>query len=378
MAALEFGVARSGTAREAMQGRMSEQRTDVTLAAMIEIEFRSDNAAGVAPEIMAAVAETNAGTALAYGADAVTAQLETVVRDVFEHRSARVFPVTSGTAANALSLTSLCPPWGSVLCHESAHILNSECGATSLLGGGAVIRGVPGDDFRVRPDTLQDALDQVRWGDPHHSQPAVLSLTEPTDMGTVYAVDEVAALSSIAHDQGLRVHLDGARVANAIAALGCSPADLTWRAGVDVLSLGATKNGALSSEAIVVFDDDAADELLYRTKRAGHVTSKMRFQSAQLIAYLTNGLWLRLAAHSNRQMERLAAGLAGSGIGFVNRPDVNMLFAMVDEEAATRLEAEGVLFYRISPGVIRLVTSWQTTDADVDRALARFAGVLGA
>jgi threonine aldolase len=345
---------------------------------MIEIEFRSDNAAGVAPEIMTAVTDTNAGTALAYGADAVTAQLESVVREVFEHRSARIFPVTSGTAANALSLTSLCPPWGSVLCHESAHILNSECGATSLLGGGTVVRGMPGDDFRVCPQTLEAALDSVRWGDPHHSQPCVLSLTEPTDMGTLYAVDEISALASIAHDSGLRVHVDGARIANAIVALGCSPADLTWRAGVDVLSLGATKNGALSSEAIVVFDDDAADELLYRTKRSGHVTSKMRFQSAQLIAYLTDGLWLRLAANSNRQMERLAAGLAGSGVGFVNRPDVNLLFAIVDDDAATRLEAEGLLFYRITPGVIRLATNWQTADADIDQAVARFAGVLGA
>ncbi|MDX2381232.1 MAG: beta-eliminating lyase-related protein, partial [Acidimicrobiia bacterium] len=200
----------------------------------------------------------------------------------------------------------------------------------------------------------------------------------PTDMGTVYAVDEIAALATIAHDHGLRVHLDGARIANAVTALGCSPADVTWRAGVDVLSLGATKNGALSAEAIVVFDDDAARELVYRTKRSGHVTSKMRFQSAQLIAYLTNGLWLRLAAHSNRQMERLSAGLINSGVGFVNRPDVNMLFARIDDDAATRLEAEGMLFYRISPGVIRLVTSWQTTDAEIDDAVTRFAGVLNA
>lgn len=345
---------------------------------MIEIEFRSDNAAGVAPEIMAAVADTNAGTALAYGADAVTAQLESVVREVFEHPSARVFPVTSGTAANALALTSLCPPWGSVLCHESAHILNSECGATSLLGGGTVITGMPGDDFRVCPETLEAALDSVRWGDPHHSQPGVLSLTEPTDMGTVYSVDEVSALASIAHDRGLRVHVDGARIANAIVALNCSPADLTWRAGVDVVSLGATKNGALSSEAIVVFDDDAAAELVYRTKRSGHVTSKMRFQSAQLIAYLTDALWLQLAANANRQMERLAAGLAGLGVGFVNRPDVNMLFAMVDDDAAARLETEGLLFYRISPGVIRLVTSWQTADTDIDHAVERFGAVLDA
>ena len=343
---------------------------------MTSIELRSDNAAGVAPDILAAVAGANTGTALAYGADAVTAQLESVVRDVFEHGSARVFAVTSGTAANALSLTSMCPPWGSVLCHESAHILTNECGATSLLGGGAVIHGIPGDGFRVGRDTLEAALDEVRWGDPHHSQPALLSLTEPTDMGTLYPVDEVAELASIAHDRGLRVHLDGARVANAIAALGCSPADLTWRAGVDALSLGATKNGALSAEAIVVFDDEAANELVYRTKRSGHVTSKMRFQSAQLIAYLTDTLWLRLATHANHRMERLAAGLAAAGVEFVVSPDVNMLFAMVDDETATRLEAEGLLFYRISPGVIRLVTSWQTTDAEVDEAVDRFGRAL--
>ena len=343
---------------------------------MHEIELRSDNAAGVAPEIMAAVGQANVGTAIAYGADAITGELESVVRDVFEHPSARVFPVTSGTAANALALSSLCPPWGSVLCHESAHILNSECGATSLLGGGATMRGVPGHDHRVHPDTLATALDSVRWGDPHHSQPAVLSLTQPTDMGTIYEVDEIGALSTSAHERGLRVHLDGARMANAIATLGCTPAQMTWQAGVDVVSLGATKNGALSAEAIVVFDDDAAAELVYRTKRSGHVTSKMRFQSAQLIAYLTDALWLRLGAHANRQMDRLTTGLAASGLRFVSQPAVNMVFAYVDDDAATQLEAEGLLFYRIGPGLIRLVTSWQTTDDDVDEAVARCAGVL--
>lgn len=344
---------------------------------MTEIELRSDNAAGVAPEIIAAVAAANTGSALAYGDDDVTTQLESVVRDVFEHPTARVFPVTSGTAANALALTSLCPPWGAVLCHESAHILNSEGGATSMLGGGAVMQGVSGANHRVHPDGLTAALDAVRWGDPHHSQPAVLSLTQPTDMGTIYTVDEVAALASIAHDRGLRVHIDGARIANATARLGCSPADLTWRSGVDVVSLGATKNGALSAEAIVVFDDDAATELVYRTKRSGHVTSKMRFQSAQLIAYLTDDLWLRLAGHSNRQMERLAAGLRDAGVEFLDQPDVNMLFARVPDDAATQLEASGLLFYRIGPGVIRLVTSWQTTDDDVDQTLERFASVRG-
>jgi len=344
---------------------------------MAEIELRSDNAAAVAPEILEAVAAANVGSALAYGDDAVTARLEEVVRDVFEQPAARVFPVTSGTAANALALTSICPPWGAVLCHESAHILNSEGGATSMLGGGAVMRGVSGHSHRVHPDGLETALGAVRWGDPHHSQPAVLSLTQPTDMGTIYTVDEVSALADIAHGRGLRVHIDGARIANATARLGCSPAEITWQAGVDVVSLGATKNGALSAEAIVVFDEDAADQLVYRTKRSGHVTSKMRFQSAQLIAYLTDDLWLRLAGHSNRQMERLATGLLDAGVEFLNPPDVNMLFARVPDGAATRLEAAGLLFYRIGPGVIRLVTSWQTTDDDIDQTLECFASVLG-
>jgi threonine aldolase len=191
-------------------------------------------------------------------------------------------------------------------------------------------------------------------------------------MGTVYPVADLADLSAIAHGSGLRVHLDGARFANALVALGCSPADMTWRAGVDIVSLGATKNGGLSAEAIVAFDDRAADELVYRTKRAGHVTSKMRFQSAQLLAHLDDDLWLRLARTSNERMVDLAGGLSELGVGFVNSPDVNILFAEVDDDWATRLEDAGLLFYRISSGVIRLVTSWQTSEADVSGALAIF------
>jgi threonine aldolase len=340
------------------------------------IELRSDNAAGVAPEILAAVAASDAGSALAYGADALTARLHDVVRGVFEHDSARVFPVTSGTAANALSLSALCPPWGAVLCHETAHILNSEGGATSLLGGGAVMRGLPGDDFRVGPDELRAALDAVWWGDPHQSQPTALSLTQPTDRGTTYQADAIAELSKIAHDAGLRVHVDGARIANALSSVGSSPAEMTWQAGVDVLSLGATKNGGLSAEAIVVFDEAAADELHYRTKRAGHVTSKMRYQSAQLIAYLTDDLWLRMAADANDRMARLAAGLERLGVRLLNRTDVNMVFAEVDDDVATRMEHAGLLFYRMGHGVIRLVTSWQTTDDEVDRTIEIVAASL--
>jgi threonine aldolase len=228
----------------------------------------------------------------------------------------------------------------------------------------------------MQPATLADAFAATRWGDNHHSQPRVLSFTQPTDMGTIYRVDEVGALTSAAREHGLRAHLDGARLANAIVALGCRPADLTWRAGIDVVSLGATKNGALSAEAIVSFDDAVSDELVYRTKRAGHVTSKMRFQSAQLVAYLNDNLWLRLAACSNERMGQLSDGLRALGVGFLNRPDVNMLFAQVDDTVATALERSGLLFYRIRPGVIRLVTNWQTTEDEVERALAAFAQAL--
>jgi threonine aldolase len=340
-----------------------------------QIELRSDNSAGTAPEILDAIVAANVGTALAYGDDEVTARLHEVVRDVFEHDTARVFPVISGTAANALSLSAICPPWGAVLCHHTAHILNSEGGATSLLAGGAVMRGVPGDGYLMSADGLRTALDTTRWGDPHHSQPAALSFTQPTDMGTVYPVERIAELSAIARERGLRVHLDGARIANALVALGCSPADMTWRAGVDVVSLGATKNGGLSAEAIVVFDEAAPDELVYRTKRSGHVTSKMRFQSAQLIGYLTDDLWRRLARHSNDRMAELAAGLGAMGdrgIELVNPPDVNMLFVRLPDEHIARLEDAGLLFYTMGPGLIRLVTNWSTTESEIERTLAAF------
>ncbi len=335
------------------------------------IELRSDNAAGVAPEIMSAVAAANTGSALAYGADDWTARLRDTVRAVFEHPDAEVFPVISGTAANSLALAALCPPWGAVLCHETAHILQNECGATSMFGGGAVMRGVGGEHYRVTASELIHAFDTTRWGDPHHSQPSVLSLTVPSDHGTVYTPQLIGELAALAGSRGLRTHLDGARVANALAALGCTPADLTWRAGVDALSLGATKNGVLSTDAIVCFDPAISEQLVYRVKRAGHVASKMRFQSAQLIAYLTDDLWLRLADRANAAMTRLATGLRGMGVELLNEPDVNMVFARLDPDAADRMAEAGLLFYRMTADTVRLVTSFQTTDAEVDEALTR-------
>ncbi len=342
------------------------------------IELRSDNAAGVAPEILSAVASANTGSALAYGGDEWTARLRERVRSVFEAPKAEVFPVVSGTAANALALSALCPPWGAVLCHETAHVLNSECAATSLFGGGAAIHGLPGDEYRLTPDALDRAFAATRWGDPHHSQPAVVSLTLPSDYGTLYTPAQVAAVAERARTRGLKVHLDGARLANALDALQCAPAELTWRAGVDVLTLGATKNGALSTDAIICFDPAVSQQLVYRVKRAGHVASKMRFQSVQLDAYLSGGLWLRLAHQANAAMARLAAGLERLGVELVNRPQVNIAFARVDEAAARRMADAGLLFYGIAPGVIRLVTSFQTTESQVDEALRRIEQALAA
>jgi len=345
------------------------------------IELRSDNAAGVAPEILAAIEAANTGSALAYGGDELTAHVQEVVRSVFEHPTARAFPVTSGTAANSLALSAATPPWGAVLCHETAHIITAEGGATSLLSGGAVMQAVGGAHALIEPARLRAVLESVRWGDPHESQPSVLSLTLPSDHGTLYRPDEVAALTAIAREFGLRVHLDGARIANAVAALGCTPADLTWRAGVDVLSLGATKNGALSAEAIVAFDDRIAEELVYRTKRSGHVTSKLRFQSAQVAAYLTDGLWLRLASSSNRRMAELVAELeplASYGVRLAERVDVNMAFVELPAAAIDAATDAGVLCYRMRETSVRLVTSWQTTADDVTRAAATFRDAVAA
>lgn len=334
------------------------------------IELRSDNAAGVAPYILDAIGAANDGSAMAYGGDAWTARLRERVGEVFEHEAA-VFPVVSGTAANAIALSALCPPWGAMVCHTSAHINVNEAAAASMFSGGGALMTVDGPDAKLTPDAITHRLRLVEWGDPHHSQPAVISLTQPTDLGSVYRVDEIAALSELARRHELRVHLDGARIANALVSLGVTPAELTWRAGVEVLTLGATKNGALSTDAIVCFDTGLAAELGYRLKRAGHVASKLRFQSVQLDAYLTDGRWLQTAAVANATMQRLVAGLAELGIAPLYSPDANIVFVRLPGSITDAWERSGVAFYRMEDEIVRLVTSFATTDDDIDEALAR-------
>lgn len=330
------------------------------------MNFMSDNVTGAAPEILAALVAANQGNAPSYGADILTARLTERLSALFE-REVVVFPVATGTAANALALASLTPPWGSIYCHAEAHIQADECGAPEMFTGGAKLVPLPGDHGKIAPDTLSAALDRAHKGFVHAVQPASLSLTQATEAGTVYNPDEVAALTATARHHGLRVHMDGARFANAVAGLGCTPADVTWRAGVDVLSFGATKNGALGAEAVIFFDPALAENFGYRRKRAAHLFSKMRFLSAQLDAYIEGDLWLRLAGHANRMATRLADGLSSlPGARLVHPVQANELFVALPEQITAGLEAQGFGFYRWDGPVIRLVTAWNSDQGHVD------------
>jgi threonine aldolase len=336
------------------------------------MNFASDNTAPVAPEVMAAIQAANHGPAPSYGADALTDRLTALARDVFETELA-IFPVATGTAANGLALAALSPPYGVVYCHETAHILLEECGAPEFYTGGAKLIGLSGTAGKIDDKRLVESLALAADAGVHHASPAAISLTQATEWGTVYRASEIRALADLARAHGLRVHMDGARLANAIARLGCAPAELTWRAGVDMLSLGATKNGALAAEAVVVFDPALAAGLAERRKRAGHLLSKMRFLSAQLVAILEHGRWLAYAAHANAMADRLAAGLATvANMRLVQPVEANELFLAMPEPLIDALAAEGFAFHRwlVPPGdtgpVVRMVTSFATRPEEVD------------
>ena len=346
------------------------------------MNFASDNAAAVAPEILAAIAAANEGSALAYGNDAVTRRVEQRFAELFEHEVA-VFLVSTGTAANALAIAHLAPPWGAVLCHAEAHIATDECGAPEFFGGGLKLIGLPGEGCKIAPDTLKASLAEGQWGGPHHVSPAVLSLSQSTEAGTIYRPHEVLALADVAHARGLGVHMDGARLANAIARLNASPAEATWKAGVDVLSFGATKGGALAAEAVVFFEAARAAGMQERRKRAGHLVSKHRFVAAQIEAFLADDLWLRLARHANSMADRLGEGLAEAGYSPAWPVEANEVFVTLPQGICERLQRAGATFYpwtsdsvpksRTALGggnMIRLVCSFATKAAEIDRFLA--------
>lgn len=352
------------------------------------MHFTSDNAVGAAPEILAAVASANDGSLPSYGADAIAERVEARLRAIFE-TDLRMFLVTTGTAANALALASLAPPWGTVFCHRIAHIEVDECGAPEFYGGGLKLALLDGPHGKIAPDTLANALAGAGAGGVHQVQPAVLSLTNVTEAGALYDPGEVAALSELARQKGCAVHLDGTRFANAVTASGASPAELSWKAGVDVLCLGATKNGALAAEAVIFFDPERQGERIaqfaYRRKRGGHLLSKGRLLSAQMEAYLTDDLWLRLARHSNTVADRLAQGLRGlPGVEIENPVDANMLFVHLPLAMHKRLQASGAAYYLEPPSQpaggdgktvrIRLVTSFATRTGDADAFIAAARG----
>jgi threonine aldolase len=334
--------------------------------------FGSDNVTPAAPEVIAAITAANTGALHSYGDDPYTERLQQVASTVFE-TNVTIYPVTTGTAANALALAILVPPYGAIYAHEAAHVVTDECGAPEFYTGGAKVIGLPTADGKLTPVQLDSPLRFARDMGVHHVRPSALSLTQSTEWGTVYTPTEVQALAHVAHARGLTVHMDGARLANAIAHLGCSPAEMTWKAGVDVLCLGATKNGAMAAEAVVLFDRAHAAEFESRRKRGGHLWSKMRFLSAQLVAYLTDDLWLHNARHANALAARLAIGLTAiPGVRLVQQAQANELFVEMPDRLIESLLANGFEFYRWAtpPGVtgpaVRLVTSFCTTEQNVD------------
>lgn len=333
--------------------------------------FNSDNWAGAHPAVFAALLAANDGGMRAYGNDAITARAEALVSEVFETNCA-VFFVATGTAANGLSLAALCPPWGAILCGLKAHIAVDESSGPEFFTGGA--RLVLLDDVagKLTSSALDDAAARYPRDNIHGAQPRAVSITNATECGTSYTPTEITQLAAVCQREGWGLHVDGARFGNAVAFTGASPAELTWKSGVDVLSFGLTKAGALSAEAIVVFDPEKASDLAIMRKRAGQLFSKHRVLSAQAVGILENGLWLDLAHHTNRLAQRLAAGFSEAGADIIFPVEANEVFARLSFDQFLRLERAGVGFYPWpieGEGVYRFVVGWPTTEDDVENAV---------
>jgi threonine aldolase len=329
----------------------------------MEKRFYSDNTATVCPELLRALEEANQGLVQAYGDDPWTQRLDEALGKFFG-TDVRAFVVTTGTAANALSLATVSPPYGTIYAHEEAHIVRDECGAPEFFTGGARLVLLQGEHGKVTPQALIAALES-NPPSVHTTQPAALSITQLTELGAAYRPDEISALSAVAHARGLKVHMDGARFANAVVFLGCHPGDVTWRAGVDVLSFGATKNGALSAEAVVFFNPDLVRDFELRRKRAGHLLSKSRYAAAQLLAYVESGVWQRNAARANAFAQRI--GEAAQRWLF-EPVEGNEVFVRLGAERKAQLRAQGFGFYdwgAESSGEARFVVSWDQREEEV-------------
>jgi len=327
-------------------------------------QFASDNYAGICPEAWQAMEEANQGFASSYGDDRWTEQACECIRRLFA-TDCQVFFVFNGTAANSLALASLCRSYHSVVCHDMAHIETDECGAPEFFSNGTKILHTAGAYGKLDLDAVEHAI--TRRNDIHYPKPRVMSLAQSTELGTVYTPGEIRAVCNLAHSHGLRVHMDGARFANAVASLGVTPGEMSWQAGVDVLCLGGAKNGMAIGEAVVFFDRVLAEEFEYRCKQAGQLASKMRFISAPWIGMLENGAWLRNAGHANGLARRLADQLATiPGVRIMYPCQANAVFTEMPEKATAALRAAGWHFYSfIGTGGARFMCSWQTTETDV-------------
>ena len=352
------------------------------MSARHDYAFASDNTAGVCPEALAALIAANTGRVSSYGDDPFTARAQALMRELFE-TDCETFFVFNGTAANALALSALCSRHQSILCHEAAHIDTDECGAPEFFTGGSKLLPLTGARGKLHPAEIERAL--TRGHGVHFPRPATLSLTQSTEFGTLYTIDELHSLTDLAHARGLHVHMDGARFANAAAAFNsshsppatrhsaaASAADLTWRAGVDVLCFGGTKNGLLTTEAVVFFNPTLARDFAARVKQSGQLASKQRFASAQWAAVLADGSWLRQAAHANACTQKLAAALSPlPGVTLAFEPEVNAVFVNLPPAAATALLARGWHFYPfIGDHGYRLMCSWDTRDEDLAAFIA--------
>lgn len=338
--------------------------------------FASDNYAGICPEAWQAMQAANTGFASSYGDDQWTARACASIRDVFE-TDCEVFFVFNGTAANSLALASLCQSYHSIICHESSHIETDECGAAEFFSNGTKILLVGGENGKVDPDEVEHAV--RKRSDIHYPKPKVLSITQSTELGTVYRPDEIAAVGALAKRLDLKLHMDGARFANAVAALDVAPKEITWKAGVDVLCFGGTKNGMAVSEAVVFFDKSLAAEFDYRCKQAGQLASKMRFLSAPWTGLLESGAWLKNAAHANRCATLLEAGLSQiPGISIKFPRGANALFIEMPPPIAAKLKDLGWKFYTfIGAGGARFICSWETTEAEIETLVTDISRLSG-
>jgi len=334
------------------------------------MRFFSDNAAAICPEVLAAIAAANR-LDTAYDGDALSRRLDGAFSELFEREVAALW-VATGTAANALALAELCPPHGAIVCHKDAHIQNDECGAPEFYTHGAKLLLLEGEGAKVTPELLNERLELVPDG-VHWMQPHAVSITNATEYGLVYTPEETAAIGALCAERGLGLHLDGARFANAAARIGCAPADLTWRAGVDVMSFGFVKNGGMSAEALIFFDPERVAATRFRRKRAGHLLSKGRYLAAQILAMLQDELWLRNGRLANAAAARIAQGAGPERL--VVPVEANELFLKVSEAEAAALRGQGFVFYDWAPGEVRLVTSWDSEPAHVE-ALAEAIGKL--